>query len=669
MPDVIELRVHGVGGGSPEGLLGEPTAGHTVRVDGDDPAGFYARRSDRSIEGYWWGRLTGAAAVQPLWIVLLPFTLLNVAGWMHQPLVRWDRVTWRWWASRIVLWALGAVMTAIYAAWTALLMVDHVAVQWRWGGRFSTDVSFWLGAGASAVALGVVIAVARHVQNGYEGVEPPGAVRRAETDGPGSSGGLDERFAGERRLDRPTFWSQSRGTTLLLWAHAVLAIAVLAVFVAVGAGRLGDATLGYGPILRVLLQLGLALLVALLVIDLLELRAVGFPSPRHSDPDAVLPSGFRCCGPTVAATTGFALAAGAFTGLELALGRWLDTEPGVELLLDGAFGVATVAVAVAAVVWLGWHVRVGLRQRAAVDEELQRQRPHPPLAPTNLAGRVAMARAFSDGLRNLDLVLTVPVAVFLPVGVYSGLVTPPPPLSGGAVATLGRWILLIGIVGALGFLWREGRDAEGRRRVGTLWDVLTFWPRRFHPLGVRPYAERAVPQLQHRVCDHLDRGRCVIVSAHSQGAVLAVAALAPLPEIDGRVMQRVALVTYGSPVTQLYQRFFPAYFDPSFLLRLRKALHCDERDATAGWRNFFRRTDYIGKRMFNGEHPEGCDVEVHDPAIEPAIDGEPLDAVFPNRPDPCRVAFTTLALHSGYNREVALRSWVTTLRRRLERVP
>lgn len=37
------------------------------------------------------------------------------------------------------------------------------------------------------------------------------------------------------------------------------------------------------------------------------------------------------------------------------------------------------------------------------------------------------------------------------------------------------------------------------RILGNVWDVLTFWPLRYHPFAVPPYAERAVPELRHRL--------------------------------------------------------------------------------------------------------------------------------------------------------------------------
>ena len=78
------------------------------------------------------------------------------------------------------------------------------------------------------------------------------------------------------------------------------------------------------------------------------------------------------------------------------------------------------------------------------------------------------------------------------------------------------------LLGALRSGWRS---LAGRRRIGVLWDVGTFWPRAFHPLAPPSYAERAVPELQRRLWWLHDNGGRVLLAAHSQGSVLAAAAL------------------------------------------------------------------------------------------------------------------------------------------------
>jgi hypothetical protein len=94
---VTELRVHGVSGTPPEALLEHP---HTRRLAGDADAGFYRRVWEspltsqdgrigdvwgiRRREGYYWGGLTSRAAIRALYLLLLPFLLVN-AGFYATP--------------------------------------------------------------------------------------------------------------------------------------------------------------------------------------------------------------------------------------------------------------------------------------------------------------------------------------------------------------------------------------------------------------------------------------------------------------------------------------------------------------------------------------------------------------------------------------------------------
>ncbi|GFN01714.1 hypothetical protein Smic_02700 [Streptomyces microflavus] len=104
------------------------------------------------------------------------------------------------------------------------------------------------------------------------------------------------------------------------------------------------------------------------------------------------------------------------------------------------------------------------------------------------------------------------------------------------------------------------------------------------PLRAPCYAERAVPDLASRMSawTATTRGR-LIISGHSQGSVLAAAAVWQLPDAARR---RVGLLTYGSPVERLYGRWFPSYFGAVPLLGLHRSVHC--------WRNLYRATDPIG---------------------------------------------------------------------------
>ena len=86
-----ELRIHGIGGAPPESLLDD----EVFIVAGNETSGFYrvdraiADREERkrSMEAYSWGGLTSGGTFfqklrKSLWIVLLPYALVNASGWM-----------------------------------------------------------------------------------------------------------------------------------------------------------------------------------------------------------------------------------------------------------------------------------------------------------------------------------------------------------------------------------------------------------------------------------------------------------------------------------------------------------------------------------------------------------------------------------------------------------
>src|SRR5215203_1610981 len=79
---VIELRVHGVSGTPPEQMLDEP---FPRQVAGDDVGRFFRRAKpisvdgfpDRDVEAYHWGRFTSGSPTRALWLLLLPFAVIN----------------------------------------------------------------------------------------------------------------------------------------------------------------------------------------------------------------------------------------------------------------------------------------------------------------------------------------------------------------------------------------------------------------------------------------------------------------------------------------------------------------------------------------------------------------------------------------------------------------
>jgi hypothetical protein len=180
------------------------------------------------------------------------------------------------------------------------------------------------------------------------------------------------------------------------------------------------------------------------------------------------------------------------------------------------------------------------------------------------------------------------------------------------------------------------------RPLGVMWDLICFLPRAGHPFGPPCYAERVVPELRQRVLGWLgpagpsaDNDRKVVLSAHSLGAVLAVACLFTLQPDTRIAIKNVGLLTYGTQLRVYFGRFWPELFGPGPLgtrpqmgpslwradpwfrqviedhrdaddvVAARARVSADAEDPTlmgllaqpsgrVAWFNLWRRTDYLG---------------------------------------------------------------------------
>src|ERR1700738_1569515 len=136
---VVQLRVHGVSGTPPEAMLRYPPE-LIDQVSGDSAAGNYRRRDNsatdaptaplRNEEAYSWGGLTSGKASRGLWLLFLPFILINTAHWMVPPAKAgsWTATTATR-ASVRLLRLIGLTLTLTLMLAAVLLTVDLAGWQ------------------------------------------------------------------------------------------------------------------------------------------------------------------------------------------------------------------------------------------------------------------------------------------------------------------------------------------------------------------------------------------------------------------------------------------------------------------------------------------------------------------------------------------------------------
>ena len=286
---------------------------------------------------------------------------------------------------------------------------------------------------------------------------------------------------------------------------------------------------------------------------------------------------------------------------------------GLRVFDWGAVGfVAFVVLVVLSAVLIG--VRVARGRRRLITEILAEYRPAG--APRTLTAaqyrawrndhrvrRIALPRAVSE------LVQVGNILAFLAAGTLAGLVVAAfasastvaslvgrtllvePP---GVLVSLGSWVVTAAGAGLVALAVAGWRSEVWRRRLGIAWDVVAFWPRAAHPLAPPSYCERAVPQLVART-RYLARDgsspHAVVLSGHSQGSVICAAVVQQLWSVDQQHgLDRVGLLTHGSPLGRAYEAVFPHHFGGA---RLRVL---DERLGRR-WLNLVRATDPIGSSL------------------------------------------------------------------------
>ncbi len=412
--------------------------------------------------------------------------------------------------------------------------------------------------------------------------------------------------------------------TLVVW-HRRATIATLVITLGVGVVWPGyedpGASVSLAPYADVWRWIWIVSLVSLVAFAVLVLthpnrtRTVTAPLSAVDSDDRVV-VGFGSFGSVVAAFFGFLVAVAILGGFGAASARILGGRPTIQsTFLYDAFGLVTTGwvlllMVVVVTMWV-------LRKPQLIPEDS-----HEPSDMENevTAGFQEDVRSFFTGrarkrrwlisirtardvrsfipvvesilgwmviVAMLSALLLLALQQVAPDTLRSAIESVPAPL-----LTASAWFVAVGI--PLGMIWAIRRaygSRQARRLIGTLWDVVTFWPRWFHPLAPPSYSGRAIPELRTRIDVLVNTGSesqakaTVVVTAHSQGSVLALAAI---DGFDGQDwIDHVSLLTHGSPITRLYVRLFPSHMvDP--IDRVSGMLGRDR------WVNVYRLTDPIG---------------------------------------------------------------------------
>ncbi|NDK30277.1 hypothetical protein [Nesterenkonia haasae] len=632
---IRELRIHGVGGSPGAAMLGVPPE-ETVVVRQGRRTRVIARSQDRRVEGYDWGRLTTDSPLQPLWVLLLPFTLVNVAGWAHDGFAG---SSFRLRVTRAAVHLSAGLLTVSYTLWAAIISVDYLGYQAI--GRLGENalvLGVVMGFFVAAVVPALLMTVANATRRRYEQVDSGHGV--GIRDG-------QARWAPDEDLRSDQFFAHDRSLQKLLNWHGLVTVMTFAAVALVAYRQWGEPNLGLGRVFVIVGFLQILVIAALAIICWNP--SGGFPG--RAGPRAL---------PAAAVTLAVALSNGVCAGFALLVAQLLGVpwdRWGQELALIESFVITVALWAAGLSIWA-----VRRRGRANADELPPRTTPegHAPDGVTaHLRAEVASQRSRALAAHQAPQLVSIFAGLFLTSALVSLLmridVAGPvvdwlqPPQRG--VLSLVAAVLLPGIaLMAMFLVWQSSISPALRRIIATIWDVLTFWPRRYHPFAVRPFTERAVPEFQGLITDRVRSDGGLIVSAHSQGSVLAAAALAPM----GRtVLHRCGLLTYGSPITTLYGQAFPAYFGQQLVQDLGHRV----MSGAGGWVNLYRLTDAIGGPIF-GFGASEADVEVPDPAEEEAS-SFPLD---PMDPEPLRQAWADVAGHQDYQHEIAYKKAVRDYR-------
>ncbi|MET8844172.1 hypothetical protein ABZW67_29235 [Streptomyces rubiginosohelvolus] len=277
----LELLVHGVGGATPQEMLDDP---RTVRVTGDTTAAVYRRTEDAHgekhperyrdepvAEAYCWSGLTSGNGSRALWLLLLPFMVVNLAHWMRPTATGRTRAVRLYGVLvRLVALSLTVLLTAAACEVALDLLAwqcagaDACAERRSWLGFLSERQGGWwsqpgrrlaLAAVVPAALVGLLWYLSNRTWSAYESQRPLDGEDFAEDEsfgaavdhGPDAEDDPRPPVPVRPALGRPGFWYGRRLVARLRAAHTAAGFLTVAAAVAGAAARYDRGTEGPVP--------------------------------------------------------------------------------------------------------------------------------------------------------------------------------------------------------------------------------------------------------------------------------------------------------------------------------------------------------------------------------------------------------------------------------------
>ncbi len=671
---VVEIRVAGLVGTSGETLL---DAVSTVDVAGDG-LGRVIRPADRlrrpapgpvlpalgrsiprTLEGYLWSGMTSGGAAKATWALLFPFSLANVAFWMLPPAPPGRRLAHVLGAvCRGLLRVSALLLTMLLMGQLATIALDLFAAQCLAPGSGCLPaIPDVLRSVPARIAVGVlplllVIFVLHRISS---------ATWAVHADGDLTGGPLRMRADPETPALRclhtvaalasvallllgGPFRAPGNGFDLVVWivTLALVVATIVAAAIGVDTGRFArPGVIGLAVVLVVLAAIRLrpgagplpgtngvveglgAALVAVTVLFalfLLPAALLARPGWEHK-PRRLRPWLGGWAAAPVLALAGL-LGGGFGAGLAEAVRRLSGAEllrvPDTYLLVTVLWGAGLALAAVLGV--LGFAVAVPLRRLRRGVPEIVTLMEHDERQEAQAAAAWARSAWERRHLHHLALAVASAMsaggAALLVLRFGFGLV----PGWFGPLSAIGVVALGALAAGLLRVVYTAARTPQRSRHLGALADLVCFWPRAAHPTVPPCYALKVVPELAARAREHLaEPGTRVVLSGYNLGSLLTVMAAArlaaELPEAD---LERVGVLTAGSPLQWGYQRAFPA-------LLPQEALETLFADLDGRWRALCRGTDIFGGGVTTWRH-EVSDRQLFGVGFQPEGGSGPLKA-------------------------------------------